>query len=246
MKKSFSLFLMLNCAFSFAQLDSLQKKRWEEINKRFEEQCTRDSNIAVEDSKTQNIYYINTPAPNGEDFLPSNELTEILKPYGIKFGGTWMGSDIAGYYTDSLCYKSTMTRIAKDKFGEKFFEEKKQEALELFIKNNPDKIFDYRIERIKFSENNFEIDFWKSFKLPKDYIKSNEGSSKVYAFFTIDKNGKAENIDLETDFKIKSNSKFKKQILSSIKNKITKYKWKPNTYKGFAVKSLQSITITFP
>ena len=122
MKKSFSLFLILNCAFLFAQLDSLQKKRWAEINERFEEQCTKDSNIAVEDSKTQNIYYINTPAPNGEDFLPSNELTEILKPYAIKFGGTWMGSDIAGYYTNNLCYKSLMTKFSEDKFGENFFE----------------------------------------------------------------------------------------------------------------------------
>lgn len=246
MKKLSALFLVFNSFFLHSQLDSLQKKRLEEISKNFEKKCNADKEKALEDSKTKTIYYINKPAPYGDNFLQEKEFSEILKPFGISFGGSWMGSDIAGFYSSNQCYKSFMTKSAENRFGEHFFEEKIDEALNLFIKNNPDKIFDYRIERIKFSENNFEIDFWKRFKLPKNYIKSNEVSSKVYAFFTIDKDGKAENIDLESDFKIKSNLEFEKQILSAIKNKIIKYNWKPNTYKGLAVKSLQSITITFP
>lgn len=248
MKKLFALFLNLNCLFLFAQLDSIQKKRWEEINKRFEEQCTKDSNRALEDSKSQSIYYINIPAPNGDDFLQEKEFSEILKPHGITFGGSWMGSDIAGYYTSNLCYYSSMTGYAKKKFGEKFFEDKIKQALELFIKNNPERIFDYRRESLQFSENNFEVDFWEKYKLPKNYITKRDGEnfSKVYASFTTNQSGKAENIELETDFKSDDNVKLEKQILQMIKKQILNHKWKPNKYKGFPVKSLQSISITIP
>lgn len=248
MKKLLFLFLILNFVRVFPQLDSLQMKRRDEIVKNFEAKCTKDRNRAIDDSKKTIIYYVNIPAPDGQEFLQEKEFAEILKPYGITFGGSWMGSDIAGYYTSNSCYHSSMTKFAEVKFGESFFEGKINEALKIFIINNPDRVFDYRRESLKFAENNFEVDFWRKFKLPKNYIKSKnkEDSSKVDAFFTIDKDGKAENVDLEPYFKNKSNTKFEKQILSAIKNKIIKYHWKPNTYEGFPVKSLQSISITFP
>lgn len=248
MRKSFTLFIFLNCVFTYAQLDSLQRKKREEIYKRFEEQCTKDKNRAIEDSKSQTIYYLNVPAPYGEYFLPSTELSEILKPYGIKFGGNRMGSDIPGHYTDNLCYKSSMTKFAEDKFGENFFEDKMQKALEIFIKNNPDRVFDYRQESLKFSQNNFEIEFWNHFKLPKNYIKrlENERFSEIYAFFTIDRNGKAADIKFKSEIVNLENKKLEPQILASIKKQILAYKWNPNTYKGFAVKSNNTIGITFP
>ncbi len=248
MKRCFFLLLFFNVILVFSQLDSLQKKRWEEINKRFEELCTKDAKRATEDSKSQTIYYISIPAPNGEDFLPSKEFGEILKPYGIKFGGTWMGSDVAGYYTNNLCYKSSMTRFAEEKFGEIFFEDKMQEALATFIKNNPERVFDYRSESLSFSKNNFEIDFWNHFKLPKNYIKraKNENFSKVYAYFIIDRNGKANDVEFESEFINLKNKKLEPQILASIKKQILAYKWNPNTYKGFAVKSKNTIAVTFP
>ena len=248
MKKYLFLFAFLKCILVFSQLDSIQKKRWGEINKNFEEKCIKDSNRALEDSKTKTVYYFDVPAPNGEDLLQEKEFSEILKPYGISFGGSKMGSDIAGYYTPDLCYQSSMTKYAVDKFGDKFFGDKIQQALELFIRNNPDRIFDYRRDHLTFAKNNFEIDFWGKFKFPKNYVrrKNNYEFSKIYVFFTIDKNGKAENVEFEKDFKNKDNLKFEKQILSSIKNQVLIYGWKPNTYKGFPVKSINNLTITLP
>jgi len=248
MKKNLFLFAFLNCILAYSQLDSLQKKRWDEINKNFEEKCTKDRDRALEDSKTKTIYYYSIPAPYGENLLQEKEFSEILKAYGITFGGDWMGSDIAGYYTPDLCYKSFMTKFAEEKFGEKFFEDKIQQALELFILNNPDRIFDYRHDDLTFAKNDFEIDLWKKFKLPKEYVRRNNNGefSKIYVFLIIDKNGKAENVEFETDFKNTDNKKFEKQILSDIKNQIQKYNWKPNTYKGFAVKSKSVVILTFP
>lgn len=248
MKKNMFLFAFLNCILVFSQLDSLQRERLEMQLKIYEEKCTKDSNRALEDSKTKTIYYFSIPAPNGEEFLQEKEFSEILKPHGIIFGGTWMGSDLAGYYTSQQCYYSKMTKLAEDKFGESFFEDKIQLALELFIKNNPDRIFDYRHDDLIFTKNNFEIDLWNKFKLPKNYIRRKENGkfSKIYASFTINKNGKSENVEFETDFINVDNLKFEKQILSSIKNQILNYKWKPNTYKGFAVKSKNFLILTFP
>lgn len=248
MRKLFFLFLILNCGFLYSQSDSLQIKRREEIKKRFDEQCGKDQNRAVEDSKTKTIFYINVPAPDGEEFLQEKEFAEILKPYEITFGGTWMGSDLAGSYSENQCYYSYMSKIAEDKFGKKFFEDKINEALRIFIKSNPNRIFDYRREELKFSEKNFEMDFWKKFTLPKNYIKrrENEDFSKIYIFFTIDNNGKADDVDFETEFINITNKKFETQILSSLKRKILKYKWEPNTYKGFPVKSSNYLSITFP
>ena len=242
------LFAFLNCILVFSQLDSLQRERLEMQLKIYEEKCTKDSNRALEDSKTKTIYYFSIPAPNGEEFLQEKEFSEILKPHGIIFGGTWMGSDLAGYYTSQQCYYSKMTKLAEDKFGESFFEDKIQLALELFIKNNPDRIFDYRHDDLIFTKNNFEIDLWRGFKLPKSYIKRKENGefSKINAFFTIDRNGKAEDVDFKTEFKNTKNIKLEAKILFSIKKQILQYKWKPNTYKGFPVKSLQSVEITFP
>ena len=135
MNKIFLIVFIFLQNFSLAQIDSVQQKMLEERKKIAEEKgklytsrCNEDRERAEKDFQIKTIYYINIPAPNGEEFLQEKELSEILKKHNIIFGGTWMGSDIPGYYRNNECYYHTMTEKAEEKFGEIFFEKKINEV----------------------------------------------------------------------------------------------------------------------
>ncbi|TDX84846.1 energy transducer TonB [Epilithonimonas xixisoli] len=252
MKKLLVLFLVLNCAFIYSQSDSLRKKWIEELNEKFEKNCKKDSEKASIDSKIKTLYYINVPAPDGEEFLQEKEFAKILSEENITFGGLWMGSDISGYYTDSLCYKSSMTRYAEAKFGKEFFKNKKLQALEIFIKENPNRIFhnyeDLDRDFVIKQQDILNKEFWVNFSLPKDYVirKAEDYYSYAIVDFVIDKNG--EMTDLRIDIKLQNpkNEQFKPLIENQIIKTVRKIKWLPNNYKGFIVKSEFSPTLGLP
>lgn len=257
----FLIFMFIQ-SFLFGQVkDSIRedsKKKYLDYLKHVKNQCSTDSLRAVEDSKVKTIYYINIPAPNGYDLLQKKELKEILKKNNIEFGGTWMGSDIGGYVDDE-CYKWIMTVNANKKYGEKFFEEKIDEALKIFIKDNPDRVFDYRTDEIDNrakllgikDEDEYKIldfGFWRKYKLPQDYIKRKNGEYYSYlnANFILDQKGKV--LDLEVEAKIQNpeNEKYKDYFEKSFKKYIKSLKWQPSIYKGYVVKNLAEIGINLP
>jgi hypothetical protein len=250
MKKFVIFFIIFTQNILFGQVKDSLREVFEKIHLGYKKQCSIDSLKAIEDSKTKTIYYINIPAPNGYDLLQKNELSEILKKYNIEFGGTWMGSDIAGTYSDNQCYNWIMTKNAEKKFGEEFFEEKINEALKIFIKRNPNRVFDYRTEEIDYSakilgikeeeqSKTLKIGFWKKYKLPRDYIfkKNEEYYSFVNAYFIIDQKGKVSDLEVEAKIQNPENKKHKDYFEKSFKEYIENVKWKPSIYKGFKVKN---------
>ena len=254
-KISVILIVIIVQNFVLGQNDSLHLKERESFIK----QCNEDKIRAINDSKTRTIYYINLAAPYDYDLLQKNELSEILKKYNIEFGGTWMGSDLAGFYTSESCYMITMTKIAIEKYGEEFFNEKINEALKIFIKKNPNKVFDYRTEKIDHSAKILGVKdeeqskilknwFWKKYKLPKDYIskKNEEYYSYILASFIIDQKGKISNIEVEAKIQNPDNQKHKEYFEKSFKEYIENLKWKPSIYNGFKVKNNVFSTIELP
>lgn len=267
MNKIFFIFFIFLQNFSFAQIDSVQQKMLEErktmaeeIRKQYTSRCNEDRERAIADSKIKTVYYVNIPAPDGEEFLQEKEFSEILKKQNIIFGGTWMGSDIAGYYPSQKCYFVKMTKFAEEKFGEKFFDEKMDEALQLYVKNNPDKIFDYRRNEMDLNpilygitskdeqENYLKSSFWQQFKLPNGYIKRKEGElySYLYAGFILDQKGNISGLEIEAEIHNKENIRFKNRLDANFKKYIQSLKWQPSTYKGYQVKNIESITIYLP
>lgn len=83
---------------------------------------------------------------------------------------------------------------------EKNFQWKNRWSIKIFIKNNPNRIFDYRHDEIDHNpillgaKNNEEEQsiFWKIFwlknKLPKGYLNRKDGElySSLYAYFILD------------------------------------------------------------
>lgn len=255
----FFICIFFHCFF-FGQMDSIQKIRFAEAQERYAEKCYRDEIRAIEDSKTQIIYYINLPTPTGEEFLPEKELRKLLKTYGITFGGTWMGSDIMGYYSSNQCYKSYMTKFAEQKFGEKFFEDKIDEALRIYLKNNTERVFDYRRDDIDAGPNlygaksrdeeNLLISngFWKRFRIPTRYInrRKDETYSHLSADFVVDQKGRISELTIHATIQNSSNIKYKNILESNFKKFIKTLKWRSSTYKGYKVKNLLSITVYLP
>lgn len=242
--------------FVWGQNDSLIIKQRENYTK----QCNADKTRAIEDSKTKTIYYINLAAPYDYDFLQGKELSEILKKSNIEFGGTWMGSDIAGFYTSESCYRNTMTKIANEKYGEEFFKDKIDEALKIFIKNNPNRIFDYRHDEIDHNpillgaKNNeeeqsiFEKNFWLKNKLPKGYLKRKDGElySSLYAYFILDQKGNISELKTEATIQNPKNQKFKILFEKKLKEYIKTLKFQPSTYKGYEVKCIEILGFNLP
>ncbi|OPC34764.1 hypothetical protein [Elizabethkingia miricola] len=172
-----------------------------ELRKDFVKRCSNDSIRAVNDSKKQYSYFISRPAPSGPDKVEKKEIGILLEKEGIKWGGTWMGTDLHGYYSNNQCYYSISNQISENKFGKNFFEEIQYKAAKLFIKNNPNFIFNYKKNEIDLRKkgttmlldfndydkaDQFIIDeFWRQSPLPNDYIKNKDEDLNMMTYDSI-------------------------------------------------------------
>ncbi len=172
-----------------------------ELYKDFAKKCSKDSIRAVNDSRKQYSYFISRPAPSGPDKVEKKEIGILLEKEGIKWGGTWMGTDLHGYYSNNECYYSVSNQISENKFGKDLFEEIQYKAAELFIKNNPNFVFNYKRNEIDLRRkgttmlldfndydqaDQFIIDaFWRLSPLPNNYIKSKDENSSMVTYDSI-------------------------------------------------------------
>ncbi|WP_278551496.1 hypothetical protein [Elizabethkingia bruuniana] len=206
-------FFMVFPLFFFSQnvnkeKDSIEEVRLKEymemqkeLYKDFAKKCSKDSIRAVNDSRKQYSYFISRPAPSGPDKVEKKEIGILLEKEGIKWGGTWMGTDLHGYYSNNECYYSVSNQISENKFGKDLFEEIQYKAAELFIKNNPNFVFNYKRNEIDLRRkgttmlldfndydqaDQFIIDaFWRLSPLPNNYIKSKDENSSMVTYDSI-------------------------------------------------------------
>lgn len=188
---------------SIREQREIKAKQWFlERQKYNHERCSQDSTRAVNDSKTQNKYFIITPAPSGDEFPAEEELKIALNKFNIIWGGTWMGSDIGGYSPNS-CYNSYMTELTEDKFGKVFIEDLvKQSVLNYAIKN-PTILFEYNYHTDWIHDGNYSISdkllneyFFKKFNYPAGYkALSKERESFTEVELELDRNTNVLKID---------------------------------------------------
>lgn len=164
--------------------------------------CNQDSVKAVNDSKTQNKYFINIPAPSGDEFPAKEELKITLNKYNIIWGGTWMGSDIGGY-SPSSCYNRYMTELTEDKFGKVFIEDLVKQSVLSYAIKNPTILFEYNNHTDWIHDGNYPISdkllnecFFKKFNYPAGYkASSKESESFTEVELELDRNTDGLKID---------------------------------------------------
>ncbi|MGK6342077.1 hypothetical protein ACMGDK_07555 [Chryseobacterium sp. DT-3] len=219
-----------------------------ERRKYYTESCTRDSLRASIDSKTQNRYYINITAPNGDEFLPSNELKEVFQKHDIIWGGTWMVSDLAGSYAYNTCYYHFTTELTEKKFGKNVIDNLIKEAVAQYVRKNPEKIFTndehsewlYKGTFPSYDGNDLlNKDFFKNFIYPDDYDYSKQKyQSLTYVILNLDEMGKVLKIK---DFQHHIYSMHNRQYINYFEKEIKKFikssKFESLKYKGYPVKS---------
>lgn len=203
------IFYQISCLGQFIQIKDVdfneaKSKLHSNRNKNFRELCHKDSLRAVNDSKEANRYFIQIPALSFSDFHPSAELNSILKKHDIIWGGTWMGSDLPGSYSNSECYEIYSSKLTEQKFGKSFITKLIRKSVRHYQRNNPDMFFDggiflekfYKDVKIKIwdSGNQLNRDFFKEFNYPADYVQFDKASEKEKSYSSVDirisKNGK--------------------------------------------------------
>lgn len=245
-------------AFVFGQIASQEdsvkavqeteaKRRLKERLEYYNDRCKADSLRAVNDSKTQNKYYMNIAAPNGDLFIPVEELKEILKKHHIVWGGEWMGSDIGGYAPNS-CYYEYMTEFTIKKFGQDFINNLVRKSVSEYVERHPEKIFDqdeHTDWKYKGTYTDFEgkdllnKDFAKGFIYPENYdYTKNKYDSQTIVILNLDRTGKVLKIvEFYHHIYNHNNEKYIPYFEKEIKKFINLNKFEPLEYKGYPVKS---------
>lgn len=259
----FSVFLQ---GFLYAQeattlesdsLKELQKIAIAERKSYNKKHCSEDSIRAVKSSEIQNKYFINIAAPDGDKFLPGEELKTILKKHNIIWGGEWMGSDIGWYFDE--CYYSVMTKLTEKKFGKDFMDGLVKESVALYVKKHPDKIFDndehcewtYKGGYLSYTDDNDQLnkDFFCNFSYPEGYENYNPSFQKyrssTVVTLILDQNGKVLKDQFSHDIYNDHNLKYIPYFEKEIKKFIKYTKFEPVKYRGYPVKSKTSFFIYY-
>ena len=266
MKQYLFLFSIFLQSFLYAQeseattsdsLTKLRKIAFAESRNYNKKLCREDSMRAVRDSEIQNKYLINIAAPDGDKFLPGEELKTILKKHNIIWGGEWMGSDIGGY--SGGCYYRTMTELTKKKFGEDFINGLVKESVALYVKKHPGKIFDYdehtewkyKGNYLSYTDDNDQLnkDFFSHFTYPEDYENYNSSIQKypsnTVVTLTLDSKGKVLKHQFSHRIHNDHNLRYIPYFEKEIKKFIKYTKFESVKYSGYPVKSEVSFFIYY-
>lgn len=253
----FILFFLNFQSLALAQNDSIQRKFLEAKKRYYTENCKKDSLRAIEESKMVNRYFMSIPAPYGDEFLPTNELEEILKKNNIIWAGFWMGSDIGGY--NGECYELSHTKATERKFGKMFLDNLIKAAVSNYIKKNPNIIFKHS-HYLKWNYNGDYLDFlngadelnkafFSTFSYPNDFQfhKAEEKyKSSSDISILLDNKGKVlKIIDFHHHIYNSENNKFVPYLEESLKKFVTTTKFEPATYSGFPVKAEVNLRIFY-
>ena len=220
------------------------------------ERCKRDSLRANEEAKFNLSYSLPLPTPAMEEdlFIAEQELIQVLRENKIGYGGYIIGNCFG--LADN-CFQWEMNRIVEQRFGKLFIENLKTLAVNRFIENNPERIFEFeecdlesRYASAKTYEDMFDQtknDYFKTFQYPKEFISrdSNHKYSNVEVNFILDKKGKVSKLTVDLSLQEKKNYIYSSYLINSIKEFVNNSKWKSATYKGVPVISKMNLLIFY-
>ncbi|WP_312761792.1 hypothetical protein [Epilithonimonas sp.] len=251
------IFLLCFGSLFFGQSDSLYKKFLDQSQKHYRQNCKKDSLKAVSDSKEINKYYMNIPAPYGDEFLPASELEIILRENNISWGGYYMGSDIGGY--NGECYELYMTKETEKKYGKDFIDNLLKKSVSDYVQKNPDLIFKhsdflewtYNGSYLDFMYGNDDLNkaFFSTFSYPHNY-QSYKPSDKYKSLsdvsILLNENGKLLKIvSFHHHIYNSANNRFVPYLEKNLRKFVEKSIFSPATYSGFPVKAEINLRIYY-
>lgn len=220
------------------------------------ERCKKDSLRANDEAKYNLSYSLPLPSPAMEEdlFIAEKEFIQVLRENKIGYGGYIVGNCFG---IPDNCFQWEMNRIVEEKFGKNFIENLQNSAAKRFIKNNPERIFEFeecdqesRYLAAKSYNDMFsktKADYFKTFQYPEEFVfrDSNNKYSNVQANFILDKKGKVSKLIVDLSLQEKKNYIYSSYLINSVKEFINNSKWKSATYKGVPVISKMNVLIFY-
>jgi hypothetical protein len=256
-----TLFALISCGKSNSQNQAkkskTQKGKIVEIyseNKYWDSICKLETKNVEKDIKQNKLTYFHYFGMVVQ-YRSNEEMNKLLSKYNISI-------DSAPYYCTAPgqlqnCYANKMRQEIDKRYGKKFIDSLRVVAEKQYVKNNPNKIYEFQecdtLSRYPNDKNyteffkNYKSDFFKIVEYPEDFEFRNEKDSYswISADFILHKDGSITNIDIELTFQNKKNYKYSSYFTTTLKEFILKTKWIPAKSMGEVVNSKVPLTITF-
>lgn len=215
--------------------------------------CNSETDRARKDIKLNKLVYTHLFGMV-ETYRSNKEMDSLLNNYSIS-------TNENGYFctvpwAKQNCYGKEMeTEIAK-RYGKNFIDSLRQIAEKTYVYKHRNDIFRFEdcdmtsrypgTDDYKEFFDNYKRDFFADFNYPKDYkYKNEEYYSYSSVYFTLWKDGRISDLEIETTFQNKENEKFRAEIEKQIEKFVRKVKWKPATAIGAKVNSDMRLTIHY-
>lgn len=250
------LFGFISCGKSTSKNKGSKEQNFEldAENKYWDSICrieTKNAEIDIKQNKLTYFHYFGMVVKHRSN----EEMNMLLSKYNISI-------DSANYYCTvpgelQNCYAHKMEQEIDKRFGKNFIDSLRNVAEKLYVKNNPNKIYDFEeCDTISIYPNsksnsdffkNYKNDFFKIAEYPKDFEFRNENDSYswISGDFILHKDGTVTNIDIELSFQNKKNYKYSSYFTNKLKEFILNTKWIPAKSMGETVNSKVPLTIHF-
>lgn len=209
--------------------------------------CVNEEKRALSDIKKGKLVYYCFIGMT-EMFKSNKEMKQILSNYNIQIDSilTYCVPMPKGFKRN--CYAMIMNKEIDKKYGNKFIDSLRGLAEKQYVKNHPEKIFQYtEYDTVSVYPGTKEYrdyyekakeDFSRNFVYPKGYeYKKEKNFSSTNVSFILTKNGKISNIETDCFFANSMNEKFTGYFKTKAEDFIKKVKWIPAKYQGINVNS---------
>jgi len=255
------LFTLISCGKSTSQNQAKKNKtqkgtivKIDSENEYSDSICkleTKNAEKDIEQNKLTYFHYFGMVVQQRSN----EEMNKLLSKYNISI-------DSASYYCTvpselQNCYAHKMRQEIDKRFGKTFIDSLRVIAEKQYVKNNPNKIFDFEecdtLSRYPNDKNysaffkNYKNDFFKIAEYPKDFEfnKEKDSYSWISADFILHKDGTVSDIDIVLTFQNKKNYTYSSYFTTKLKEFILNTKWIPAKSMGEIVNSKIPLTIHF-
>lgn len=269
MKKFIILLFTIHNLTTIAQVDNLDKHTINTIigiiDKR-DVNCKSEIERAKKDFKFQEIFYYIEPEGylNNDSKRHHPYLNELLKKRGIEFCKSpepefslfRIGSGVESYSAVTNCYYKASNELLNLKYGHNFTKNIEKTADSMYVMSRIDDPFQYPngvdnycivYPKAKdFLDQKLQIqrDFFSSFKYPNGFIYSSDKRDfMAKTEFTIQRNSRISNINIEIKFKNYQNQKFYDYFIKQLTMFIKNANWNAAISSNIKVNSI--LTINF-
>ena len=253
----FIIFLtLISCGKSSSQnkVSVEQSVEFDAENKYWDSICKIETKKAEKNIKQNKLTYFHYFGMVVQ-YRSNVEMNKLLSNHNIRIDSASHYCTVPGELQN--CYANKMEQEIDKRFGENFIDSLRTIAEKQYVKNNPNKIYEFEecdtLSRYPNDKNysdffeTYKNDFFIIAEYPKDFEFRNEKDSYswISADFILHKDGTVTDIDIELTFQNKKNYKYSSYFTTKLEEFILKTKWVPAKSMGVVVNSKIPLTIHF-